>query len=541
MWDSVNIQWQPVVLRVDSPLGHDLLQGTPIHLISPGVANGVWMWDGSKWVVKVLPVSFDHVENRTPDLDLKTRQNANIDITGKAEFGSEVYMLYLNIDSSVGGISLVVREGVVLKGYSATSSTGALLYTDGSGIVRKLETLNDSTKVLRGDMTWGPASDADWLNTSTSTPPLSINDNIYTYGRVGVGTNNPLARLHVADDGMIYAQGTFGLGDTVPAGNKVAFIWNPRKAVIRGGAAGDHWNEANLGQYSVAFGSGNIAKGLYSVVLNGEFNVAGDRAYVLGGDYDTATGIYSVVTGLKNSTQGDYSWVGGRGMRLDSSADRTFVWGHNASSNPPLIKASNAFLIGPNGEVINVGIGLDSPTNILTVVQNSPTDPIADAWTTYSTPETKIVLGTLKDTTLFRYLQQFKVLPIYAWKRSENEPVRLSVMAQEGTPTEVMAYDANGNIQGIDLQGYIGFLHVVVRAQQELIDSQQKEIVKYGERLASLEKKLKSQEEQVAILKQQSEQIKALQEENKMLRERLQQIEAIIGQFHTDRETQKSK
>ena len=117
----------------------------------------------------------------------------------------------------------------------------------------------------------------------------------------------------------------------------------------------------------------------------------------------------------------------------------------------------------------NVGIGTTAPTNILTVVQHSPTDPIADAWTVYSKPDSKIILGPA-DHLAFDYLEKFRNLSVYQWKRSEGEPVRLGVIAQEGVPEEILAFDAEGNIQGIDLGGYIGFLHEVMIAQQSQID-----------------------------------------------------------------------
>ncbi len=41
-------------------------------------------------------------------------------------------------------------------------------------------------------------ADQDWLKLDNTTP-TSINDNIYTNGRVGIATNNPVARLHIVN------------------------------------------------------------------------------------------------------------------------------------------------------------------------------------------------------------------------------------------------------------------------------------------------------------------------------------------------------
>jgi len=117
----------------------------------------------------------------------------------------------------------------------------------------------------------------------------------------------------------------------------------------------------------------------------------------------------------------------------------------------------------------NVGIGTTGPGNILTVVQASATDPIADAWTVYSTPESKIVLGTADEETQ-NYLEIFKQLPVYKWKRTEVEPVRLGVIATSDVPSEILAFDTEGKIQGLDLGAYTGFLHEVMKGQQKEIE-----------------------------------------------------------------------
>ncbi|WP_055413364.1 hypothetical protein [Nonlabens sp. YIK11] len=42
-------------------------------------------------------------------------------------------------------------------------------------------------------------SDADWFTSNTTTAPASIDDNIWTNGNVGIGTNNPASSLHIVE------------------------------------------------------------------------------------------------------------------------------------------------------------------------------------------------------------------------------------------------------------------------------------------------------------------------------------------------------
>ncbi len=108
-------------------------------------------------------------------------------------------------------------------------------------------------------------------------------------GKVGAGTPTPIARLHVANDGMIYAEGTYNSGDTVPDGARVAFFWNPRKSALRAGqvnAVYGDWD--SIGAYSVAFGNNNVAASPYSFVGSGYQNIVREGvawASVIGGGY----------------------------------------------------------------------------------------------------------------------------------------------------------------------------------------------------------------------------------------------------------------
>jgi hypothetical protein len=84
-----------------------------------------------------------------------------------------------------------------------TISPTARLHTNGTVRFQNLPNSTNPTYMLGTDASGnvreypvsGGGSDFDWLKTSGGNA-TSVNDNIYTNGRVGIGTNNPTAQLH---------------------------------------------------------------------------------------------------------------------------------------------------------------------------------------------------------------------------------------------------------------------------------------------------------------------------------------------------------
>jgi hypothetical protein len=139
-------------------------------------------------------------------------------------------------------------------------------------------------------------------------------------GNVGVGTTLPRTKLNIEGDGTILATGTYGSGVAVPdLGAGTRMMWYPTKAAFRAGYVnGTQWNNANVGTYSVAFGSGSRAFGTNSVALGGGnaaggWSLAMNQATASGtgaiamGDECRATGGHSVALGSYTTASGDYS------------------------------------------------------------------------------------------------------------------------------------------------------------------------------------------------------------------------------------------
>ena len=158
------------------------------------------------------------------------------------------------------------------------TSTTKLLVATSTGEVNAINFSGNANDVLRGDGTWGPVSggDADWYQVGTTAPPTSINDNIYTQGRVGIGTNTPGATLDVA--GHIWQTNTgYSVFVGEQAGANDDLSWN--RNVFVGYRAGQSnttgfWNVA-VGSEAMALSSGtdnyvNVAVGYQALYQTNE-------------------------------------------------------------------------------------------------------------------------------------------------------------------------------------------------------------------------------------------------------------------------------
>jgi hypothetical protein len=273
---------------------------------------------------------------------------------------------------------------------------------------------------------------------------------------VGIGTSTPNSRVVIQGTGA--TANTSSLEVTDAAGKSLLLVRD----------SGD----IRIGKYSGS-PSGETLLDLYK----GQLNTPQPGLHMLRFDHP---GVAEYAAGLEN---GNFllEWVGGNpGMTANFGAGGGGYLG-----------------LSINGYG-NVGIGTINAGNILTILQGSPTDPIADSWTVYSTRQSKVVLGTAPAQG---YLAQLHTLPLYEWTRAplvSNEeaqaalgqtnpsPQALAAMKQQlaqakaslpkfttqrvgiladdpNLPTELLAFDANGTPIGIDLLGYVGYLHAALK------------------------------------------------------------------------------
>jgi hypothetical protein len=92
---------------------------------------------------------------------------------------------------------------------------------------------------------------------------FSLND-AYNSGGLGNGRTITASSgaVHIAGVDGFLATGTEGSGSIPAEGGGVRMMWYPKKAAFRAGEVGSsEWNDSNIGLYSAAFGTRNIASG----------------------------------------------------------------------------------------------------------------------------------------------------------------------------------------------------------------------------------------------------------------------------------------
>lgn len=108
--------------------------------------------------------------------------------------------IYFNTGSNARNPRMAVQsDGRVLINNLAEVS-GAVVTSNGSGVLGKTPLTGDANDVLLGTGAFGPGSafeDHDWYGVGTTDAPTNISDNIFTNGNVGIGITTPSNRLTI--------------------------------------------------------------------------------------------------------------------------------------------------------------------------------------------------------------------------------------------------------------------------------------------------------------------------------------------------------
>lgn len=160
-----------------------------------------------------------------------------------------------------------------------------------------------------------------------------------------------------------------------------------------------------------------------------------------------------------------------------------FVGNQNAGSNNYAIycQGGKSFFADP------VGIGTETPDNILTIAQGSDSDPIADAWTTYSSRRWKTNIQPIENA--LDKVQKLRGVS-YDWKKDNSHDIGLIAEEVGKVIPQVVVYEENGiDARSVDYPRLVAVLIEAIKEQQQNINHQQESIEALQHRLNSLESK----------------------------------------------------
>ena len=196
--------------------------------------------------------------------------------------------------------------------------------------------------------------------------------NTNTDHKVGIGTNNPMARLHVADSSVVFSASAVlptipGLPPISGAGNRM--MWYADKAAFRVGgiatAAANVWDKDSIGNYSVGVGYNTKAKGEYSFAAGNASVATGDYAVAMGNGV-TASGWVSTAFGYK--TQATNNGTLAMGFNSIASGQGAFAGGSDAVASNDKTFAYGSSVTASGAGSFALGLGTTSSGNYATAM-----------------------------------------------------------------------------------------------------------------------------------------------------------------------------
>lgn len=162
---------------------------------------------------------------------------------------------------------------------------------------------------------------------------------------VGIGTDNPVALLHVADSSVLFsAEGDVPgvTGNTPVSGAGRRMMWYAGKAAFRVGALENtaaymsNWDKDSTGIYSIAMGYSTMAKGNASVAAGFYTKATGaDGAIALGNNTNASGGSGAIALGYSTTASGFFgaTALGANTIASGSSGATALGYGSSATGS----------------------------------------------------------------------------------------------------------------------------------------------------------------------------------------------------------------
>lgn len=313
---------------------------------------------------------------------------------------------------------------------------------------------------------------------------------VHNNGDVGIGTVSPGAKLDVVGQikGQISTNGVNAIEGTSSANFSGVAGLNSSNGP---GVYGETYANQSVIAGVVGKGKADGASGVYGETQS--LGIPGGSSVAVYGwcpaSGQSVGGAALGVLGRVNSSQGPAASVpvGVFGWATAGSGVNAGVWGETESPNGYGVYSAGKMGVDGNincngtisagSSASKLSVGTFTTTNIITVLQNSATDPIADNWTTYSSAEYK---QGIQELTQEEYLEALKKLiktPVvkYRYKgQTEKDKEKIGIIIEEA-PAEMVS---EGNPKAASLSEYISLLHAALKAQQTDIENLKEEVRK---------------------------------------------------------------
>ncbi len=119
-------------------------------------------------------------------------------------------------------------------------------------------------------------------------------------------------------DGGFVARGALDVGTIPASGSGTRMMWHPRRAAFRAGnVTGAFWDDANIGNESVAFNKNTTASGVFSAAFGDSTVASGQTSTAMGsfttasGERSTAMGRSTIASALASTAMGDHTTASG--------------------------------------------------------------------------------------------------------------------------------------------------------------------------------------------------------------------------------------
>lgn len=299
---------------------------------------------------------------------------------------------------------------------------------------------------------------------------------------VGVNINDSKEKLHV-DNGNLLNSGTHGTSPVFSvsgAGTRMFFY--PRKSAFRAGYVnGTQWDDANIGDYSVAMGYNTTASGYFSTAMGNSTTASGSASTAMGnfttasgtcstamGVGTTASGYTSTAMGINTIASGNNSTAMGAGSSASGHTSIAMGVSTVASGDYSTAMGRNSRAIGDYSFAINLNSSAapDVGANIFRI-SGATTIGGNVAWTNHSDRKLKEDIREIKSA-----LDNIcKLKPsIFKWKDVNpgvEKTDNLGLIAQEVREVYPEVVKGNEEKEILTLE-YTGLIAPIIKAIQEL-------------------------------------------------------------------------